>query len=65
MPNRTDDCKEQIRVARQMPSSPGAGAERREATEPEACRNAERPAESHPGAPSKLPGFSGSGGGGS
>ena len=57
MSTRTDDANEQIRVARQMPSSADDGDGRR--PDSPQCEAAEAPAESHPGGPSKLPGYGG------
>lgn len=56
-PKRTDDANEQIRTARQMPGSWEAGTGADKSPDSEQCKDAERPAESHPGAPSKLPGY--------
>ncbi len=56
MPKRTDDANEQIRTARQMPSSADDDSDR-DRPDSQQCKDAEAPAESHPGAPSKLPGY--------
>lgn len=55
MPTRTDEANAQIKTARAMPSSSDDGDTRRPDTQQ--CKDAEAPAESHPGAPSKLPGY--------
>jgi hypothetical protein len=52
---RTTDAEKQISTAREMPRSAGDEAEKR--PDSQAVKDAERPAESHPGAPSKLPGY--------
>lgn len=61
MPKRPDDINEMIKTARAMPSSPsagtGAGQGKNGAPETAQCRDAERPAEAHPGAPAKLPAY--------
>jgi hypothetical protein len=61
MPKRLPDCEDQIATAREMPANwqagTGAGRGPNGAKPTEQCRNAEAPAEAHPGAPSKLPAY--------
>jgi hypothetical protein len=52
---RDPAAERQISTAREMPRGPGDEAEKR--PDSQAVKDAERPAESHPGAPSKLPGY--------
>jgi len=60
MPKRLPDCEAQIATARAMPANwqSGTDADRRRG-DSEQVVDAERPTESHPGAPSKLPGYGG------
>lgn len=63
MPKRTQDAQDQIATARSMPanwqSGTGAGQGKNAAPSSEQCKDAERPAPAHDGAPSKLPGYGG------
>lgn len=56
MPKRTSEAQDQIATARQMPRSADDDSDR-DRPDSQECKDAERPAESHPGAPSKLPGY--------
>lgn len=56
MPKREPDAVEQIKTARTMPASADDDSDR-DRPDSQQCKDAERPAESHPGAPSKLPGY--------
>ena len=62
-PRRTSDADDQISTARSMPanwqSGTGAGGGKNGAPSTEQCRDAERAAPAHEGAPSKLPGYGG------
>ena len=60
MPKRQPDCETQIRTAREMPANwqSGTDADRRRG-DTQAVMDAERPPPSHPGAPTKLPGYGG------
>lgn len=53
---RDPAAEKQISTAREMPSSADAAAD---AVRPDSqqTKDAERPTENHPGAPSKLPGY--------
>lgn len=59
MPQRPDDINEMIKTARAMPASPSSGivTGKNAAPDSEQCRDAERPAPAHPGAPAKLPAY--------
>jgi hypothetical protein len=53
---RDPAAETQIRTAREMPSSADDDADRAR-PDSQQCKDAERPTESHPGAPNKLPGY--------
>lgn len=61
MPKRTSDADEQIATARTIPanwtSGTGAGTGKNAPPDSQQCKDAERAAEAHPGAPAKLPGY--------